>query len=60
MRILTVLVDDGIRNLVGGSYEKLLMNAPHNRNYHAEANDMRCVMNWGETYNAICEIAQQK
>lgn len=54
-----VLVDDGIHNLVGGSYEKLLMDSPHNRSYDAEANGMKRVMNWGETYNAICEIAQR-
>ena len=30
-----VLVDDGIHNLEGGDYFKILMTAPHNRNYDA-------------------------
>lgn len=31
-----VLVDDGIHNLEGGDYFKILMTAPHNRNYDAD------------------------
>ena len=54
-----VLVDDGIHNLVGGSYEKLLMDAPHNRRFDAEANGMTRVMNWSDAYTKICEISHR-
>lgn len=39
-----VLVDDGVHNLVGGSYEKLLMDAPHNRKFRHKIlkKDVRC------------------
>ena len=53
-----VLVDDGVHNLVDGKYAKILFDAPHNRNYNAEANGMRRVCNWDEAYAAICELAQ--
>jgi hypothetical protein len=35
-----VLIDDGIHNLEGGDYKKILFTAAHNRNYDAEANGM--------------------
>ena len=55
-----VLIDDGIHNLEGGSYCKLLMTAPHNRYYDAEANGMIRVNNWAEAEAAIQAIAGQK
>lgn len=48
-----VLVDDGIHNLEGGDYAKILMTAPHNRGYDAEANGMIRVNNWDEILAAI-------
>lgn len=54
-----VFVDDGVHNLVGGSYKKLLMDAPHNRRFDAEANGMTRVMDWSEAYIKICELAQK-
>lgn len=53
-----VLVDDGIHNLEGGEYAKILFDAPHNRHYNAEANDMVRVHNWEEAYAVICGLAQ--
>lgn len=55
-----VLVDDGIHNLEGGSFEKLLMDAPHNRRFDAEANGMTRVKNWDEVYEKICELSQKQ
>lgn len=52
-----VLIDDGIHNLKGGDYEKILMDAPHNRGYNAKRNGMTRVNNWNEVYQRICEIA---
>lgn len=48
-----VLVDDGIHNLVGGDYEKILFTAPHNCEYDAEANGMTRVNTWAEVYETI-------
>ena len=53
-----VLVDDGVHNLEGGEYMKVLMDAPHNRNYDAEANDMVRVKNWEEAYSIITYLAK--
>lgn len=52
-----VLVDDGVHNLENGDYFKILMDAPHNRAYNAEANGMRRVFDWGEAYSLITEYA---
>lgn len=49
------LVDDGVHNLVGGKYKKLLMTAPHNEKYDANKNDMIRVNSWEEVYNVIAK-----
>ncbi len=48
-----VLIDDGIHNLEGGEYKKILFTRPYNRDYDAEANDMIRVHNWDEIVEAI-------
>ena len=48
-----VLIDDGVHNLEGGDYKKILMTAPHNRNYDAEAHGMIRVHNWDEILQVI-------
>ena len=58
-----ILVDDGVHNLICGNYKKLLMDAPHNRQYHEYANDMERVHNWAEIYEQIhklCPIKQNE
>lgn len=55
-----VLIDDGIHNLVGGDYAKILMDAPHNRHYDAEENGMTRVQNWEDIYAKICELANEE
>lgn len=52
-----VLVDDGIHNLEGGDYFKILMEAPHNKNYDAEENGMYRVKTWDDVYAAISILA---
>ena len=47
------LVDDGVHNLKGGKFVKILMDAPHNRNFNAEENDMFRVKDWETTYSLI-------
>ena len=55
-----VLIDDGVHNLAGGKYEKILVDAPHNRNINAESYGMVRVKSWDEIYKEICRIAKQK
>ena len=55
-----VLIDDGIHNLEGGDYIKILMTAPHNRNYDAEGNGMIRVHTWKEIETIIDELSRQE
>ena len=48
-----MLIDDGIHNLEGGDYRKILFTAPHNRFYDAEANGMTRVNTWEEIVEII-------
>ena len=48
-----VLIDDAPHNLENFPGERILMNAPHNRNYPAEENDMWRVDNWQEITRII-------
>ena len=48
-----VLIDDGIHNLEGGAYKKIMFTAPHNRHYDAEANGMTRVHTWEEAVRII-------
>ena len=52
-----MLIDDGIHNLEGGAYKKILMTAPHNANYNAEANGMIRVRNWKEIEQVINQMS---
>jgi 5'-nucleotidase len=47
------LIDDGVHNLENGEYTKILMSAPHNKNYNAEANGMIRANSWKEIYEII-------
>lgn len=51
-----VLIDDGVHNLIGGDYIKILMTAPYNKTFDAEGNGMIRVTNWEEIYKAISKI----
>ena len=53
-----VLIDDGIHNLEGGDYVKILMTAPHNKSYDAEANGMIRVSNWAEIEKILSHLAE--
>lgn len=52
-----VLIDDGVHNMIGGKYLKILMTAPHNRDYSAEENGMIRVHNWLEIEHIIDAVA---
>ena len=51
-----VLIDDGIHNLEGGEYRKIMFTAPHNRDYDAEANGMTRVHTWEEIVRIIDDL----
>ena len=54
-----VLIDDGIHNLEGGNYKKILFTAPYNRDYDAEGNGMIRADNWGEIVGIIDHMNRQ-
>lgn len=53
-----VMIDDGVHNLVGGEYVKLLMDAPHNREFDEKQYGIRRVYDWGEIYDIIIELSK--
>ena len=55
-----VMIDDAPHNLVNGEYDKILMNAPHNRSYNAELYGMTRVNNWKEVYERISELSEEE
>ncbi|MDO5434814.1 MAG: hypothetical protein Q4G19_00430 [Clostridia bacterium] len=48
-----VLIDDGVHNLEGGAYKKILITAPYNKDYDAEGNGMIRVHSWDEIVSVI-------
>ena len=52
-----ILIDDGVHNLEGGEYTKILMTAQHNKNYDADANGMIRVDNWRDIYDVVLELS---
>ena len=48
-----VLIDDGLHNLIGGDYKKILVDAPYNRDFDAEANGMIRVYDWEQIKKII-------
>lgn len=54
-----VMIDDGPHNLEGSACAKILMTAPHNRSYDAEAHGMIRVNNWQEAEAAVHRLAAQ-
>ena len=55
-----VLIDDGPHNLEGGDYAKILLDAPYNRQYDAEANGMLRVYSWDEIERAIEQLEKEQ
>ena len=53
-----ILVDDGVHNLRGTNFKKILVSAPHNLSYDAEADGMVRTENWEEIYKAIHRFSE--
>ena len=51
-----VLIDDGVHNLIGGEYYKILVDAPYNRAFDAESHGIRRVRGWDEIIAIIDEL----
>ncbi len=54
-----VLIDDGIHNLLGGEYRKILVTAPYNETFDAEAAGMIRAGSWEEIRNAVSAMAAE-
>jgi len=52
-----VLIDDGIHNLEGAPYKKILFSRPYNIDYDAESNGMVRVRSWIDIYREILKIS---
>ena len=55
-----VLIDDGVHNLEGGDYAKILMTAPHNADYDAEAHGMIRAENWAQIEEILRGMAAER
>lgn len=53
-----MLIDDGIHNLIGGDYIKILFHQPHNASFDAEENGMIRLKTWDEIYDYISELTK--
>jgi len=54
-----ILIDDGPHNLVGGDYEKILVDAPYNETFDEKAiGAIRCY-NWKEIYETVCRLIEK-
>ena len=51
-----VMIDDGVHNLAGGDYKKILVDAPYNRAYDEKKEGMIRVYNWKEIEAVIEEM----
>lgn len=54
-----ILVDDGIHNLIGGNYFKILFTAPHNVDFDAEAHGMVRAGSWKDVYETIHKYIEE-
>ena len=52
-----VMIDDGVHNLEGGEYEKILFTQPHNVSYDAEVNGMYRAKNWDDVYKILINLS---
>lgn len=48
-----VMIDDGPHNLVGGDYGKILLDAPHNRNFDEKSYGVFRAKNWDDVLHIL-------
>lgn len=52
-------IDDGVHNLIGGNYIKLLITQPHNIDFNTEENGIYRVSDWLEIYSLIHSLVDK-
>ena len=52
-----ILIDDGVHNLIGGSYRKILFHQPGNAAFHEKEYGISRVYSWEEIYERIRYLA---
>lgn len=55
-----VLIDDAVHNMIGGSYAKILLDAPYNRDVDDKKNDIVRVKNWKEIKKEIIRLSRDQ
>lgn len=55
-----VLIDDAPHNHIGGSYYKIMITAPHNRDFDAAGNGIVRCDTWKEIYSEICKFRNKE
>lgn len=53
------LIDDAVHNLIGGKYKGILMDAPHNRDFNENEQQIIRVKSWEEIYELINRLTQE-
>lgn len=51
-----ILIDDGVHNLIGGSYKKFLFNQPNNSEFNESDFGITRVYSWREVYERITDM----
>lgn len=51
-----ILIDDGVHNLLGGTYQKFLFNQPNNLTFDEKLYDITRVYSWKEIYERISSM----
>lgn len=52
-----ILIDDGVHNLIGGDYKKVLFDQPHNRSFNEQEIGAIRVYNWEQAYKVVNDMA---
>ena len=55
-----ILIDDGVHNLIGGAYYKILFNRPHNRGLDVEKYGIRRAETWDEVDALVERYAKER
>ena len=55
-----ILIDDGIHNLIGGDYYKILFNRPHNRGLDVEKYGVHRAETWGDVDALVERYAKER
>ena len=57
---IDILIEDNEKQLLGGSYKKILLSSPWNQNFNAEYNGIVRCDSWDEIYKEVMRIVEAK